>query len=140
MTSIRRLATLLAGSGYDSILSLSASKMNDEFLQEISSQRLRIICETEFTDSQAACFAEYNGSLALDVLTSLSEVAAESLSNHKGGLSLDGLTNLSDSPGHIALADRSGHMSFRGLTSLPGAAAECLNKHGHFYPNSAKVR
>jgi len=48
-------------------------------------------------------------------------------------LTLDGLANLSDSPGHIALADRSRYTTFRGLTSLSDAAAECLSKHGHTY-------
>jgi hypothetical protein len=66
--------------------------------------------------------------LRLDGLSSLSDVAAESLAKHEGVLHLNGLTSLSDAAAE-SLSLRTGILlSLNGLTELSEAAAESLSK------------
>jgi hypothetical protein len=129
VATIKRLTTLLATYDDSSVLSLSASKVNDEVLQVLHETKNidPLICETDVTDSQAACLAKYNGTLELKGLTSLSDAAAESLSKHEGGLNLRGLTSLSDAAAE-SLSKHEGGLNLRGLTELSDTAAQSLTK------------
>lgn len=77
------------------------------------------------TDDQAARWAEYDGILLLNNVTTLSDGAARALSRHKYDLFLNSLGALSDDAAR-ALSEHKGWVSLGALTDVSDEAAAVL--------------
>jgi len=123
LQSFSGLLTEFMGLAAERYLRLSGARQ-ESFIEFILSN-----CEPPLSSVIDAILSKHNGdSLSFDGLTSLSDVAAESLSKHEGDLSLYGLTSLADAAAEI-LSKHKGDLHLGGLTSLSDAAAESLSKH-----------
>jgi len=106
-----------------------AKILTKEIAQEfISNPTLDLSQFDTIEDDAASIIARYKKQLDLDGLSSLSQVAAQSLAPHKGWLSV-GLTNLSDATIAKLLAQHAGPLWLPNLDNLTDAAARQLAQH-----------
>ena len=100
----------------------AAARVAEEGIVELSEL-------TELDDDAAEILSKGHWDLFLDVLTSLSDAAAESLSKSKSwDLQISGLTSLSDAAAE-SLSKHEGSLSLDGLTSLSDAAVDSLLRY-----------